>query len=73
MDEEPCDCSNVLTYRNDKAIVMQSCEYYTGEKCRKAKADRKATETPEKNWVLSMFQALIFVFICVYLTFVNPL
>jgi hypothetical protein len=67
MDEEPCDCSNVLTYRNDKAIVMQSCEYYTGEKC------RKATETPKKNWVLSMFQALIFVFICVYLTFVNPL
>jgi hypothetical protein len=64
MDEEPCDCSNVLTYRNDKAIVMPS---YTGEKC------RKATETPEKNWVLSMFQALIFVFICVYLTFVNPL
>jgi hypothetical protein len=69
MNEEPCECSNVLTYRNDNAIVMPSCEYY-GEKCGKAKADRK---TPKKSWVLSMFQALIFVFICVYLTFVNPL
>ena len=68
MDEEPCDCSNVLTYRNDKANGMPSC--YTGKKCRKAKADGK---TPKQGWMLSMFQALIFVFICVYLTFVNPI
>jgi hypothetical protein len=60
MGEENCDCNNVLTYRNENPIVIPSCEY-CGKKC-----------TPKKNWVMTTmttFQALIFVFICVYLTF----
>ena len=73
MDEQTCDCSNVLTYySDDKVIIRPSCEFYLGKNCRKIKADRKTTETPKKSWELSLFQTLIFVFICVYLSFVNP-